>query len=303
MRDSLVIPSRFCGPTDSGNGGYTCGRIAAHLDGPAEVTLRRPPPLATAMTVERAGEGSVRVLHGGTLVAECIRLPDGLALELPDPVSIPEARAAGSRSRLRAYPEEHPFPACFVCGPDRAPRDGLHILVGRVAGRDLSADVWYPREALAGSDGSVRPEFVWAVLDCAGGIGALEDATGGPPYVLGRLSARQIGPVKAGEPHIVAGWRLAEDGRKMTAGSALFTATGQAVGVARATWIRLGRRRYHAPGLAPAAMPVQPGRANLAVKTKHEHRRQHHGDRHGQAARVPRPVRRPSWSERQRVRR
>ena len=30
------------------------------------------------------------------------------------------------------------------------------------------------------------------------------------------------------------------DGRKMTAGSALFTATGQAVGVARATWIRLG---------------------------------------------------------------
>src|SRR5271169_4105027 len=70
-------------------------RMAADLAGrtAAEVTLRRPPPLATAMTIERAGEGSVRVLHGGTLVAECIRLPDGLALELPDPVSIPEARA------------------------------------------------------------------------------------------------------------------------------------------------------------------------------------------------------------------
>jgi hypothetical protein len=265
MTQSLVIASRFCGPTGSGNGGYTCGRIAAHLDGPAEVTLRRPPPLATAMTVERAGEGSVRVLDGGTLVAEGIRLPDGLALELPDPVGIPEARAAGSRCRLRAHPEEHPFPACFVCGPDRAPGDGLHILVGRVAGRDLSADVWYPGEALAGSDGSVRPEFVWAALDCAGGIGALGDASGGPPYVLGRLSARQIAPIKAGEPHIVAGWRLAEDGRKMTAGSALFTATGQAVGVARATWIRLGlsqvsRSRLTGAGCnARTARPGKPG--------------------------------------------
>lgn len=94
----------------------------------------------------------------------------------------------------------------------------------------LSADVWYPGEALAQPDGHVRPEFVWAALDCAGGIGA---------FVLGRLSARQIAPVKANEPHAVAGWRLAEDGRKVMAGSALFTASGQAAGVALATWIRL----------------------------------------------------------------
>jgi hypothetical protein len=51
--DYLVIPSRFCGPPGSGNGGYVCGRIAAYLDGPVTVTLRRPPPLATPMTVER----------------------------------------------------------------------------------------------------------------------------------------------------------------------------------------------------------------------------------------------------------
>ena len=29
MKGSLVIPSRFCGPPGSGNGGYVCGRIAA----------------------------------------------------------------------------------------------------------------------------------------------------------------------------------------------------------------------------------------------------------------------------------
>ncbi len=132
-----------------------------------------------------------------------------------------------------------PFPTCFVCGPDRRPGDGLRILVGPVAGRDLSANVWYPDEALAESDGFVRPEFLWAALDCAGGMGAHGDAAlEGPPYLLGRLSACQIGPVKASEPHIVVGWRLAEEGRKLLAGSALFTENGQAVGVARAIWIR-----------------------------------------------------------------
>jgi hypothetical protein len=239
MTHSLVIPSRFCGPPDSGHGGYVCGRIAAYLDGPAEITLRWPPPLATPMTVERDGDGSVRVLDGGTVVAEGTCVPDSLAMELPGPVSIPEARAAGARCRVRAHPEEHPFPTCFGCGPDRVPGDGLRIMVGPVAGRDLSADVWYP-EALAEPDGYVQPEYLWAALDCVGGFAAVGDAVlNGPPIVLGRLSARQIAPVKTSEPHIVVGWRLATDGRKTTAGSALFTATGQAVGVARATWIRL----------------------------------------------------------------
>ena len=168
MTQSLVIAPRFCGPPGTGNGGYVCGRIAAYLDGPAEITLRRPPPLAMAMTVERAEQGSVHVLHSGTVIAEGTRLPDGLAMQLPDPVSVPEARAAGARCRLRAYPEEHPFPGCFVCGPDRVPGDGLHILVGPVPGRDLSADVWHPDQTLTDSDGHVRPEFLWAALDCAG---------------------------------------------------------------------------------------------------------------------------------------
>jgi hypothetical protein len=236
------------------------------------------------MNVERAGEGSVRVLHGGTVVAEGSRLPDGLAMDLPGQVSVREARAAGARCRWRAHPEEHPFPGCFVCGPDRVAGDGLHIMVGPVAGRDLSADVWRPDQALADSDGHVRPEFAWAALDCAGGIGALRDAAGGPPFVLGRLSARLIAPVKAGEPHIVAGWRLASDGHKMTAGSALFTATGQAAGVARATWIRLSRSAYHPPGLpapgqtsckASASRPVKPGQQ---AETRAQEA--HHGDQH-----------------------
>jgi hypothetical protein len=238
---SLVVAPRFCGPPDSANGGYAGGLIAACLDGQAEITLRRPPPLARPMAVERDGEGSVRVLDGDVLIAEGTSLPGGPAVELPVPVTVRDARAAGLGSRLRAHPGDHPFPTCFVCGPGRRPPDGLGIIPGPVAGRCLSADAWYPDESLARPDGELAPEFVWAALDCAGAIGALGDAApAGPPYVLGRFAARQFGPVRAGEPHVVTGWRLATEGRKLLAGSALFTATGKAVGVARATWIRLG---------------------------------------------------------------
>jgi hypothetical protein len=241
MTSSLLIEPRFCGPPDSANGGYACGLIAAHLDGQAEITLRRPPPLARPMAAECDGEGSVRVLDGDVLIAEGASSPGHLAVEFPGPVTILDARTAGLRSRLRAHPEEHPFPTCFACGPARRPPDGLGIMPGPVAGRGLYADAWSPDETLARPDGSLAPEFVWAALDCAGGIGALGDAApDGPPYVLGRFAACQLGPVPVGEPHVVAGWCLARDGRKLLAGSALFTATGQAVGVARATWIRLG---------------------------------------------------------------
>ena len=120
MTGSLTVARRFCGPPGSGNGGYVCGLIAGFLDGPAEVTLRLPPPLGS----------------------------------------------------------------------------------------------------------------LWD---------AVPDDT---QYLLGRFAARQLGAIKAGDPHVVVGWRLAAQGRKILAGSALFTASGQAVGVAQATWIRLLRSPF-----------------------------------------------------------
>ena len=116
-----IVAPRFCGPPDSANGGHASGLIAACLDGQAEITLRRPPPLARPMAVERDGEGSVRVLDGDVLIAEGTSLPGSLAVDLPGPVTVRDARAAGLGSRLRAHPDEHPFPTCFVCGPARRP--------------------------------------------------------------------------------------------------------------------------------------------------------------------------------------
>lgn len=240
---SLILAPRFCGPPGSGHGGYTCGRIAAHLDGPVQVTLRRPVPLATALTVEQAGEDSVRVLADATLVAESARLRGGLALELPGSVSIDEARAAGSRCRFLAHPEEHPFPACFGCGPDRAPGDGLRIFPGPVAGRALWAAPWTPDPSVADAGRRVRPEVVWAALDCPSGIAAAEAAglAEDTAIVLGRMTASLAVPPMAGDECRVIAWPGRRDGRKLDAGSALLGPDGAVLAAARTVWLTVPR--------------------------------------------------------------
>src|SRR5689334_2493065 len=88
----LTVPYRFRGPSRSANGGYMCGRVAGYVDGAATVTLHRPPPLDTPMTVDPDGGGSVRVWHDGVLVAEASSANgDGAELPMPDVVSIGEA--------------------------------------------------------------------------------------------------------------------------------------------------------------------------------------------------------------------
>src|SRR6185436_9559900 len=53
----LTIDPRYRGPDTSGNGGYTCGLVAAHVAGDAEVTLRLPPPLGRPLRVEPRDDG------------------------------------------------------------------------------------------------------------------------------------------------------------------------------------------------------------------------------------------------------
>ncbi len=241
MSPEIRIDRRFCGPPDSGNGGYACGLVAALVDGPAEVTLRLPPPLETPLRAEQADDGGVSVLDGDQRVAQGVRRrDDDLGIDVPEPVSVGDAERAARMSQLHEHPEEHPFPTCFVCGPQRAPDDGLHILVGPVAGREVAADTWTPATELAGADGVVRPEFVWAALDCSGGVGSwLADPIGGNPFVLGRMAVTIDRPVGAGAQHAVVGWRAAHDGRKVTAGSAIFTSDGGLVATGLATWVQL----------------------------------------------------------------
>ena len=216
----LVIDPRFNGPVGSANGGYTCGLVADFLGGTAEVTLRRPPPLGQPLEVERDARGVV-VRDGDSVVAEAVEAT--LALAIPDPPTTEEAARASSR-----YPgfDEHAFPTCFVCGPDREPGDGLRIFAGPHRD-DLVAAPWTPTE--------VDRRVVWAALDCPGAI-----AVGFPDRgetLLGRFSAIVDELPEVGEPCVVVGWPLGEEGRKLYAGTALYGEGGRPLALARATWI------------------------------------------------------------------
>ena len=91
----------------------------------------------------------------------------------------------------------HPYPACFVCGPTRDEGDGLRIFPGPVEGRELYAAPWTPDDSVADDEGIVRPEFVWAALDCPSGI--VTDLFGDVGRILlGRLAAELIEPLEAG---------------------------------------------------------------------------------------------------------
>ena len=221
MSGQIVIERRFRGPTESGNGGYTCGLVAGFVDGPAEVTLRLPPPLDRPLDVVRDGD-AVRVLDGGTLVAEA--KPVTVDVEPLPPPSFEEAERA-------ALPEgdlESPFPECFVCGPHRAAGEGLRIFAGPLRDGAVAAH-WLPAEPYTG------PEFVWAALDCPGAYACGFGDRG--VLVLGRLAARVEALPEAGERCVVVAWPLGDEGRKAYAGTALYGEAGRVLGVARATWI------------------------------------------------------------------
>jgi hypothetical protein len=228
--DVVSIPARFNGPLDSGQGGYSAGVLAAFVHGQAEVSLRRPVPLDRALGVQRDGDGSVRLLDGDELIADA-QPAAPLDLDVPAPVGVAEARAA--TERYMGSPDG-PFSRCFVCGLARD--DGFDVFAGEVLGRNVLASPWTPPDWVAGDDGVVRPEFVWAALDCPATFAPL---LGGAVDVgfLARFGVRIDAPVVAGAEHVIVGWPIAIEGRKCHAGSAVFSEDGALLAAAQALLI------------------------------------------------------------------
>lgn len=235
MTETVTIPPRFNGPPESGNGGYVCGVTALLLgDGPAETTLRVPPPLDGPLTAHRTGDG-VELRDGDAVVAESV--PAAVDLELPAPVTPDEAARAVVAFDIEGYRSRHAFPTCFTCGPDRAPGDGLRIFPGMPdGGRARVMWPWVPASSLAAADGLVAPEIVWAALDCPSGFAVMEPGT---VHVLGRLAVAIDRRPNPGEDLVVAGWPIGREGRKGYGASAIWDAEGRLVARGRATWIRI----------------------------------------------------------------
>lgn len=226
-----MVAGRFNGPPDSGNGGYTCGLAAVVTRVPdPEVTLRRPPPLDVPLRVE-GGD----VYDGEHLVAA---VASAAAVETPEPPAFPGYDAARAAEEAYAGLRDHPFPTCYVCGPRRDAGDGLRIFPGPLDDGYVAATWTPPADFADPTLGGIQHQYVWAALDCPGAWALLQQDES--PIVLGRLAVRIHQPVRAGEPHVVTGWRAApSDGRKRYAGTALWTADGTLAATGRATWIAL----------------------------------------------------------------
>ncbi|MCU1306266.1 MAG: hypothetical protein JWN45_961 [Acidobacteriaceae bacterium] len=205
---------------------------------PADVTLRKPIPIERDLHIHsRDGANSgVLVKHGDELIAEAA--PLSWAVDMPiDQVEFEEASRAAAKSPAFM---NHPFPTCFVCGPDRTAGDGLRIFPGPLekSGRAYYAAHWIPDSSAADGNGRVRDEIVWAALDCPTGFAGGFASAG--TLVTGRLGARLIAPVRVGERCVLLSWALGVEGRKHLSEAVLLGEDGTLRAESRATWIKLG---------------------------------------------------------------
>jgi hypothetical protein len=215
---TVTVPSRFNGPPSSGNGGYSCGVLAAAFEGPAAVSLRRPVPLDQALQLRHEEDGKMCAFAGEDLIAEAVPAAPLLAWDGPLP-GLAEARAAHEKY---AAPLDGEFGHCFVCGRSRP--DGLRLFTGPTEESELVASPWTPPVWSADEDGLVRPEFVWSALDCPAFF-ALHGDEMTVSYLV-RQQVEVLAPIRTDVEHVVVGRVLERSGRKGLAATAVLDLDG-----------------------------------------------------------------------------
>lgn len=229
----VTIDPRFCGPAGYGNGGYCCGTFAGETKGPVEVTLRAPVQLGQPYMRVRDGETVTIRADDGSVIAQVEPAASLDDIEPPVRPSADQARAAAEGSPFRT--DAHPYPGCFVCGP--AHPHGLQIQVGAIPDHEtVAAATFTPDDSLPSVDGALRPEVVWAALDCPSFVPSLWSDD---PVLMGRLTAELLAPVPIGEEVVAVAWETGRDGRKLHSASALIDSDGQMLARARALWFRV----------------------------------------------------------------
>lgn len=231
----MKIDKRYCGPRAMANGGYAAGLFATVVQGPAEVTLKAPVRFDASIEFQPEGEDNSRFLVRADGV-EIAAVRPGVVNIDPPPLPFDDAITAGREAYIRDEGVTLVYPYCFVCGKRRMEGDGLRIFAGPAPDSPVNADFWTPADDLAGEDGLVRAEYLWAALDCPG---AFALRMGAQPVLLGRLTAEINRRPAPGEHLIAAAWRAGAEGRKHFSSSALYDEDRQIIAAANAIWIEL----------------------------------------------------------------
>lgn len=239
----ITIDPRYCGPSSSGNGGWTAGLLAEAIGdasgselGPVTVRLNAPPPLGRPL--ELRVDGAAASLTDGEVHVATARPAGGSWSREPVPYADTDAAAATADRYVR--PDDHPFPRCFVCGTGRERGDGMRLTPGRLAGGG-TACVWHPAEVLSGAH--VAEPLVWAALDCPGGWAS--DLTG-RPMVLGTMTAQVHRLPQASQACVVTGRVDRTDGRKTWTSTALYAGADRLLARAEALWFEVDAAAFNA---------------------------------------------------------
>ena len=241
----IVLTQQFCGPPNSGNGGYVCGLMAKALGGVAAAVLRAPPLLNTPLFLKTFGDGVRLENAAGDLIGEA---RPGERAGLPTPPSAPAYQAATAAGR-RFPGLERPFhPICFTCGDRLDEGYGLRVFTGQVEGVQpgVVAGPWTCHANFDDGSGLAPVEVIWAALDCPGSVSWV--VTGGGGGLLGTMTCEILRRPAIGETCIVVAWPLEQSGRKRISGTALYAAGGELLAHSHQVWI--GR-----PMVAEAARP------------------------------------------------
>ena len=148
------------------------------------------------------------------------------------PATVDEAREA--ETRFSGF-VDHPFPGCYVCGPDRD--DGLRLFPGWLDDRRAVACPWTPAASHGDDRGRVTLPQVYAALDCPGSFTLEKDPD--TWVVLGSFTVQVDALPNVGETYVVSGWPLGRDGRKHFAGTAVHDAAGRCLARAHAVWVQI----------------------------------------------------------------
>lgn len=237
---TISVSPTYQGLEGVAHGGYLAGRFAELVGEPLRVTLRRPPPLDTPLSVEDRdedgdrdrGRGGARLVDPeGRTVME-----GGPAAPMRDPVptvTVEEARARPPHPGL----ERHPWPHCFMCGTE--PDVGFGLRFSAPDGEGRVAGVWEPSGPLLPDAEAIPSAFVWAAVDCVTAW-SLADHRGEAdwwPAVTGQITVEVSAPVRRGAPHVVVGRLVDRDGRRLFMDAAVADPDGQVCARAEAVWV------------------------------------------------------------------
>jgi hypothetical protein len=235
-RREIVISKHFEGPTDLTLGGHISGLMAAHLESDTvEVTMRKPTFMERSLILDTTTPRRVFLYDGDMLLNEA--QPVELKMEIPEPISLEQARKASRRYTVAA------FPNCFGCGSARSEDNGLHLRSGPVEGRNVVAVDWVPRSAVVGAgEGEEVPEMmVLTAMECPIAK-AMELGDMRKPQemaVLGRMTTKITALPQVGESYFFMGWPLERAGRRIEIAGTLNNEEGEILAMTRLTFVVL----------------------------------------------------------------